>query len=58
MTPAERDHILEYIERYGGTDGAHHKQWVIDQTVRRVLGEVAERRCPRTANAQRAQRYS
>ncbi len=24
--------------RYGGTDGAHHKQWVIDQMVRALYG--------------------
>ena len=25
---------LDYARRYGGTDGAHHKDWVIDQMVR------------------------
>jgi hypothetical protein len=25
---------LEFAARYGGTDGAHHKDWVIDQMVR------------------------
>jgi len=25
---------LEIIMRYGGFDGAHHKQWVLDQVVR------------------------
>ena len=29
---------LEVAERYGGIDGAHHKQWVIDQMVRVLLG--------------------
>lgn len=24
---------LDFIERYGGIDGAHHKQWVLDQLV-------------------------
>ena len=25
---------LEIIHRYGGIDGEHHKQWVLDQIVR------------------------
>ena len=25
---------LNFIERYGGFDGGHHKQWVLDQLVR------------------------
>lgn len=28
------DLALAYIERYGGIDGSHHKQWVLDQVVR------------------------
>lgn len=28
---------LEYAYRYGQIDGAHHKQWVIDQMVRALL---------------------
>jgi len=23
--------IMELIYKYGGTDGGHHKQWIIDQ---------------------------
>ena len=30
---------LEVIERYGGIDGGHHKQWVIDQVARHLLGD-------------------
>lgn len=30
---------LTLIERYGGTDGAHHKQWVLDQVVRTLIGD-------------------
>lgn len=33
-----KDWALEYISRYGGIDGAHHKQWVLDQVVRILLG--------------------
>lgn len=29
---------LIVIEMYGGIDGAHHKQWVIDQVVRALTG--------------------
>ena len=30
--------ILDLIEQYGGIDGVHHKQWVLDQSVR-VIAE-------------------
>lgn len=26
--------ILQLIKKYGSIDGAHHKQWVLDQIVR------------------------
>lgn len=29
---------LEVIGRYGQTDGAHHKAWVLDQAARLLLG--------------------
>lgn len=29
---------LEIAQQYGQTDGAHHKAWVIDQMVRKLLG--------------------
>lgn len=31
--------ILELISRYGGIDGAHHKQWLLDQIVRILTGD-------------------
>lgn len=31
---------LEFIERYGGIDGDHHKTWVIDQVARSLLGDA------------------
>lgn len=39
-----RDHIriaraLDIIRSYGGIDGAHHKQWVLDQVVRVLADE-------------------
>lgn len=30
----------EIAERFGMIDGAHHKQWVIDQMLRKILGKV------------------
>jgi hypothetical protein len=33
---------LEVIERFGGIDGSHHKQWVIDQIARALLGDKYE----------------
>lgn len=32
------DWAIYYIERFGQFDGAHHKQWVLDQTVRILKG--------------------
>ena len=35
MTPEERiKQALEIAASFGGIDGAHHKQWTIDQIVR------------------------
>ena len=31
--------VLELIFQYGQIDGAHHKMWVIDQTVRILTGK-------------------
>jgi hypothetical protein len=33
---------LLIIERFGGIDGSHHKQWVIDQVARKLLGSRYE----------------
>jgi len=30
---------LEVAQRHGGTDGGHHKAWVIDQMVRALTGD-------------------
>ena len=30
---------LDIIHCYGGIDGAHHKQWVLDQVVRALTGD-------------------
>ena len=40
MTPQNRiDAALEVACRYAQAGGAHHKAWVIDQMVRRLLGD-------------------
>jgi hypothetical protein len=33
---------LEVIHLFGGIDGAHHKQWVLDQVVRYLTGPAYE----------------
>jgi hypothetical protein len=33
---------LMIASKYGGTDGAHHKAWVIDQMVRVLTGDRYE----------------
>lgn len=30
--------IMAFVSAYGSVDGAHHKQWVIDQVARIALG--------------------
>jgi dCMP deaminase len=39
VTVPNPEKALELIERYGGIDGEHHKQWVIDQVVRALTGD-------------------
>lgn len=34
----QADWALEYMLRYGGIDGEHHKTWVIDQSIRILKG--------------------
>jgi len=39
MTPNDRiQTALDTILQYGGIDGGHHKQWVLDQVVQQLLG--------------------
>lgn len=41
LTAEERiEAALETILTYGGIDGGHHKQWVLDQVVRTLSGEA------------------
>ena len=38
MTDTRIRKALEFAIKYGGIDGAHHKDWVIDQMVRALTG--------------------
>lgn len=39
-TPNDRiTEALAVVHAHGGTDGGHHKQWVLDQVVRRLTGD-------------------
>ena len=39
MTDPERiAAAIEVASRYGGIDGAHHKQWCLDQMLRALMG--------------------
>ena len=43
MTPEEKiQKVLDTIFTYGGIDGGHHKQWLIDKTVRILTGTAKE----------------
>ena len=46
MTDESLKRIADAIEiavQYGGIDGAHHKDWVIDQMVRKLAGDQYDR---------------
>jgi len=36
------EEALKLIFQYGGIDGNHHKQWVLDQVVRTLTGSEEE----------------
>ncbi len=33
------ENTINLVYRWGGTDGAHHKQWLIDQMIRELTGK-------------------
>jgi hypothetical protein len=35
------DSAVQLIKEYGGIDGGHHKQWVLDQVVRVLVSDYA-----------------
>ena len=48
---------LEFIEHYGQVDGEHHKQWVIDQVARILLGTPVDVRLARWSDGVQEYRY-
>lgn len=43
----QREWSLNYIISYGGIDGVHHKDWVLDQVIRIMHGTPVETRLAR-----------
>jgi hypothetical protein len=46
------DKALDVAIRYGGIDGAHHKDWVIDQVVRVLAGDRYDARVAEARNGE------
>jgi hypothetical protein len=46
-----------FISRYGGIDGAHHKQWVLDQVARILLGTPVNVTLAKWENGHQEERY-
>jgi hypothetical protein len=42
LAEAKIEQAIKLAVEYGGIDGAHHKNWVIDQMVRVLAGEKYE----------------
>lgn len=55
-TPA--DWAMHLIERYGGIDGAHHKDWVMDQVARVLKGTPMEIVLAKWSNGQEEYRIN
>ena len=49
---------LDWITMYGGFDGAHHKDWVLDQVARILHGTPVIAKEARWANGHAELRYS
>ena len=39
---ARRQEALDLIAEHGGIDGSHHKQWLLDQLVRKLSNNYGE----------------
>jgi hypothetical protein len=52
------DWAMYYIFCYGGIDGEHHKQWVLDQVARILKGTPVVVRQARWANGHTEYRFS
>lgn len=51
------DWALLYIMKYGGIDGAHHKDWVLDQVARILNDAPVEIRLAKWSNGQEEYRF-
>jgi hypothetical protein len=54
----QQDWAIEYIARYGGIDGDHHKTWVLDQVVRILKGTPVGLRLAKWDDGQQEYRFS
>ncbi len=43
---------MYFLERYGGIDGAHHKDWVLDQIARVMKGSLIVIKVAKWSNGQ------
>jgi hypothetical protein len=49
---------MEFISRYGYIDGSHHKQWVLDQVARILMGTPVIKKEAKWDNGRVEQRYT
>jgi hypothetical protein len=54
---SQQDWALHWIQRYGGIDGAHHKDWVLDQVVRILNGTKVIVSLAKWSNGQEEYRF-
>ncbi len=53
-----KDWALEYSSAYGQIDGGHHKQWVIDQMTRILMGTPVILKLAKWDNGREEYRFS
>lgn len=52
------DWAMEFVERYGQTDGGHHKAWVLDQVARILKGTPVQILLAKWSDGKREYRIS
>jgi len=52
------DWAMQWIESYGGNDGSHHKDWVLDQVARILKGTPITLKVAKWENGQSEERFS
>lgn len=55
---SENDWAMLWIEKYGGIDGAHHKDWVLDQVARILKGTKVIVKVAKWDNGQEEYRFT